>query len=583
MDDDQKQPPAKKNCRGAEHMDVNRPKAVHPMLLRSLQKVRHLLSNDVKLKYGIESTNDESKQPHQKAMQPVDEPSPNPNGPNMMILIDDCLLELFAFLKPMDLANIALVNVRLNKLAKRYIQSKYKIRFAPNFQLIAHDCSVPINLDVFQAFLQIFGEDIVTLTLHKNIFDETYDKFESANVIQRFIQHYCHLEELTLIGFGMCGLINDFYTSLKSLTLDDCSVTRSWAKMKQLKTLKLNTLIFRRYPMEYISREMFSMYDYPYRPKPKPIPIPCNSFGGLEELRLIDVNLSNEDATKLIKSNQKLKRLSIVKCGEISTFIFEAVRNLNHLVEFEFKTQKGNNRGFTPLMLLKKLKVLKLCYVENSLPQSAFRSFPKGVDSENLRRIHERQNATSTFLDNLIQNEIKLDHFELGLCSFTDDTAVAIAKMATIKILKLNSVNGLNESHIVTIAKQLKLLVELRVKMKATISQNGIKEIVRAANRLKCLNLDTSGLVIDIETYQTLLATVKKREVHNKLELTIYGNGKQLAVPNEMLNEKNEEWLTVKELNRAQHSMFEDLNSKIGQPPPINYYSSGDSDDSDYY
>lgn len=77
-------------------------------------------------------------------------------------------------------------------------------------------------------------------------------------------------------------------------------------------------------------------YDFGYRSPPKPIPIPTNYFGALEELRLIDVNIDNVVAAKLINSNGNIKRMSIVKCHEISPFIFEAVGKMGKLEEFEY-------------------------------------------------------------------------------------------------------------------------------------------------------------------------------------------------------------------------------------------------------
>lgn len=76
-----------------------------------------------------------------------------PNEKNLMILNDDCLRELFNYLKPMELANFAFVNVRLNILIKRYTQAKYKVPFVPNFDVAPYVQTVRINLDVLQAFL----------------------------------------------------------------------------------------------------------------------------------------------------------------------------------------------------------------------------------------------------------------------------------------------------------------------------------------------------------------------------------------------------------------------------------------------
>lgn len=531
----------------------------NPLLIQSLQKISHLLSPAVKAKYGIESRNEESKS------NDLDQPStststyvPQLNGLNLMELNDDCLLHLFTFLQPMTVANVAHVNVRLNKLIKRFIQTKYKIYFSRNFNLVAHNQTIPINLFVLQSFLYIFGQDIGTLTLNRNIFDETYDKFESMGKIQNLIDIYCpKMKEMTLIGFGMCGLTHKFYGRLESLTLDDCSVTRAWINMPKLTVLKLSTVIFRRWPMEYVSREN---RDWDFYQPPKPIPLPCNCFGQLKELRLIDINLDNPAAEKLLKSNSNhLQKLSIVKCREISPFIFGAVGKLSHLVEFEYKKKNLGNSSFLPLLSLKKLKVLKLFHSSISIPD---------------------------LVDCFITNRIKIEHLELGLSAFTAKAAESIQKMSTIKVLKLIEMNGLNESHILSMAGQLRELEELHINSKAFFTQNGIADIVRAASRLLCLKIDAPGFILNVEMYQTILTAIQERENPNKLEITIIGDVKQVFVPNDILNGQNEEWVIVKEFNRQEHSLDEDLNSKIGPPPPppSRYYSDSDEDsDYDYY
>lgn len=531
-----------------------------PLLIQSLQKVSHLLSSAVKAKYGIESRNEESKS------NDLDQPStsnsiyvPELNGLNLMELNDDCLLHIFTFLQPMTLGNVAHVNVRLNKLIKRFIQLKYKIRFSRNFNLVAHNQTIPINLFVLQSFLYIFGQDIDTLTLNRNIFDETYDKFESMGKIQNIIDVYCpKMKEMTLIGFGMCGLTHKFYERLESLTLDDCSVTRSWMKMPKLTVLKLSTVIYRRWPMEYVSREN---RDWDFYQPPKPIPLPLNCFGKLKELQLIDVNLDNPAAEKLLKSNSNhLQKLSIVKCREISPSIFGTVGKLSNLVEFEYKTQKfGNNSFFSPLISLKKLNVLKLFHSNIPIPE---------------------------LVDRCIANRITINHLELGLSAFTAKAAESIQKMSTIKVLKFIEMNGLIESHILSMAGQLRVLEELHIKSKAIFTQNGIADIVRAASRLVCLKIDAPGFTLDVEIYQTILMAIQERENPSKLEITIIGDVKQVFVPNDILNGQNEEWVIVKEFNRKEHSLAEDLNSKIGPPPPppSRYYSDSDDDsDYDYY
>lgn len=199
-------------------------------------------------------------------------------------------------------------------------------------------------------------------------------------------------------------------------------------------------------------------------------------------------------------------------------------------------------------------------------------------------KLTQRDIATKELFDQLIANGISLIHVELGLAQMNGSVAESIAKMQSIRILGLNEMAGVNESHVTSLAKQLKSLKELHVKTYGTISVNGIKDIVRAAERLSCLKLDANRFVFNVETYEAVLAIIQERKAQIKLELTIYGDGNQLAVPSDILNGPNEKWLKLNELNRCHHHLFEDLKSKVGNPPPRPTYSRySDSDDSDYY
>lgn len=237
----------------------------------------------------------------------LNEPSEKSNDQSWMVLIDDCLLHLFKFLKPMDLANFAKVDAKLDTLAKQYIERKYKIQFDPNVALILHNQQVRINEEVLQAFFPIFGRDIVKLTLHRQLFDHTFNHFRSMDRILCLIQNYCSLKEMTLIRIGINGLTGGLFTHLEWLALNGCSVSREWKNMKQLTTLKLETVIFRRWPHK---NNFMRDYDNDYLYDDSVIPIPFDKFGSLKDVQLMDVNVENENVIKLIKSNRNIKSLS---------------------------------------------------------------------------------------------------------------------------------------------------------------------------------------------------------------------------------------------------------------------------------
>lgn len=442
---------------------------------------------------------------------------------NLMILNDDCLLKIIEFLKPMELSNMAQVNNRLKDLVKYHIQIKYKIQFAKNFELIPQNDTIRINLEVFKVFLSIFGEETQALKLFRYAFDRTYRDYSS---LFEFVQKYCtNLKDLTLKDFSMWGLDRNFYKKLKILTLENCSVSRNWCKMPQLETLKLDQVIFRRWP-EHTS-------------------VPVQRFGGLKEVQCSDVNIQNEDLKNLIKSNPKLKRLSVIKSYESSPKFFSALPILMNLEEFEFKKLQGcrmSDHELNSLVNLKKLKTLKFSYKNYSALE---------------------------LVNGFIKNDIGIENLELSNGRFDDKAADRISELQTLKVLKLNDMNGLNASHLIQMANALKMLEELQIKTDSHITQDDIKEIVDAAKHLKCLKIDVPKFALDVVTYRALLVTIQEREKQNKpLELMIYGNEKQLLVPNEMMTDQNEEWFVVKQIEGKKNRLVEDLTSTVGPPPP---------------
>lgn len=144
------------------------------LIEQSLQKVQHLLRAPVKTKCG-----DKSEEAEQ-----IDDSDPTQS---LMMLVDDCLLAIFDYLKPVDLINVAHTNVRLNKLVIWYVQKKSKVEFVPNGDWIERD---RINVEVLQVFLGIFGGQIQSLTLNRKSFDNTFNDFKSVDQILCFIQKY---------------------------------------------------------------------------------------------------------------------------------------------------------------------------------------------------------------------------------------------------------------------------------------------------------------------------------------------------------------------------------------------------------
>lgn len=259
-------------------------------------------------------------------------------------------------------------------------------------------------------------------------------------------------------------------------------------------------------------------------------------FSGLEQLRIKNVNAGNDTIMQLLRRNPTLKKLSIVNGGQSSTYCFVQVFKLRDLEEFEFKKWR-QSRPVTDLDLryllaFKKLKVLKFGFEGNTY-------------------------SALNLLRGFAEEGIELDHLELANGHIADGSAEALARLKTIKTLKLNKMCGLLEEHVVHIAQQLKLLEVFHVRSDAIISPNCIHQIVDAATRLSCFKIDAMGVEMGPEIYRKILTAVQDRSEQIKLELWIYSND---DVPFLLFDQSpNKQWLAVHQLNRNSSCLFEDL------------------------
>lgn len=261
--------------------------------------------------------------------------------------------------------------------------------------------------------------------------------------------------------------------------------------------------------------------------------IVLDMFSGLEELRVNNVNVGNFTIIQILENNSTLKKLSIVNGRQTSTFFFDKLFRLQDLEEFEFKKflQIRKVIDLSYLLVLKKLKVFKFGFAETTY-------------------------SALDLLNGFVKNGIAIEHLDLENGCIADGSAEAIARLKTIKILKLNKMNGLLEAHVIHIAKELTLLEEIHVRTVANISQNGIHEIVNYAKRLSCFKIDAIGVELCPEIYRKILTAIHDRPEQIKLELWIYGND----LPFSLLDQTpNERWLVVQQLNRKSNDLFEDL------------------------
>lgn len=420
----------------------------------------------------------------------------------LMHLNDDCLLTIFEQMDPNTLSHVAETCGRLKDLT-RY-QFRIKHTTFSTALLVEHG---PPNIAMMKKILVNFGDLIKSLQLFCSLFGETP---KTSYDLLKLVKRYC--------------------TNLKTLTLEDFDTNQNMEKLKSMfqpiETLVLDNCVLNMYDLGASNLKALKIHGGGCL-----IHIIDRNFAKLEQVEFEDVDYFRDSLVmRFINQNPTIKRLSIVGCDMISTKIFAAISQLK-LEELEFhqyyrrRPDELFNTDLMQLASMATLKVLKL----------------------NCTKI-----TVSCLLEGFVKNKIAIEHLELVNGVIDEATHKNIIKLKTIKTLRLNEMADLSNHHILIFVKELKLLENLHIKTVIKINQSTLRLMVRDGN-LKNLKID-SPLILDIDTYNVMLATIQK--LNTRLDLTIYGNGNQLSVPGSIANGPNEKWFTVKELNRNNNQIF---------------------------
>lgn len=423
----------------------------------------------------------------------------------LMDLSGDCLLLIFKEMDPKTLSHVADTCDRLRDLAKYHFRVKYS-----HFDFESFDNAGRYGTDRLEdaeKLFRIFGDQIVSLTINRYVFIQSRT---ISNDILRFVKRYCYqLKTLKLYNFHMRNIsayiIGPLLNRIEDLAIFngemiDCNP----GPMINLKQLQIDDT----------NCDSWSDVLWKNFPKLEDVTIKYSDY------------LNNDSIIQFINMNPLLKRLSITACYNTTSTFFKAIGKLEHLQEFEYK-YGGNYSEYayqSDLMHLSNLKNLKKLKLDCLRLVSPFR-----------------------LIEKFIENGITLSHLTLMSGVFKENLYNNIAKMTTLKVLKVIDAGHLDEIHILSLAKNLKQLETLHiVDTQTKLSQHGITTLVREASQLKKLELEIREFILTQPIYFEILGIIQKREEINKLELTICGNREQLTVPDEVAKGNNEKWLIVK-------------------------------------
>ncbi|XP_055313516.1 uncharacterized protein LOC129574904 [Sitodiplosis mosellana] len=415
-------------------------------------------------------------------------------GPlRLMDLNDDCLLAIIGNMNVIELCDIAETCKRTQALAQYHFHLKHH-----RLDLVS---LARRNPKLALRLLRNFGGVASSLNMARDLFPHN-EKTASRKLLS-LIAKYCRsntLTELSLSRFIITPAsmteLTDLFESLEIFNLETATIGQcDWSPFKDnLKVLKL------------------ALNDFNCLPYPVRVYKPLTTF---------------------INTAKHLKVLSIFlreRSVPSASRVYEAIGELKDLEELELNGWQCSGRekmfqlNCSSLFALNNLKVLK---------------------------INARRYPVYRLLRGLAENNIAIEHLSLNYGTFDHGVivATAISKLESIKVLELLNMEWVNDAHLLVISKGLKLLTELVVTgwYPVNVIQHGIVEMLRETDRLSCLKIIARSFKFNIDTYNEMLAIIKTRPEHIKLQLT-FGSWAKVPFDSEGTLRSNEKWLSVKEV-----------------------------------
>lgn len=432
-------------------------------------------------------------------------PQPKTKVPlEFMDLNDDCFLAILNHMKLSELENIAKTCMRLQDVTQYQFRLKYKYF---DFKNLAEGQTVQY-LEA-RDVLQSFGNRIATLKLSSHLFPS----MRLVHFILIHISRSCleMLRELSLNGCEIPLFVFDAMSSLwpllEKLELADCTINMTRGNFSHLKVLKLSGL-------EVEQQQKLPM---------------------LEELYLNSCQSKIGVLSALIELHPRLKRISIIDHIGASESFFTAIgQSFDRLEYIEANirvpvTQQGFESAMKHLASIRTLKVIKL---------------------------HCNLHSMTHFFAELINNQIKIENLHLSFGFFDSKAWSYLAHMDNLKILELNEMMLDDGSEFYQMLANIpSKLQQFRIKISEVIDAVAIKILLRKAVNLFAFEVNSLELTLNSETYDDMLAIIKRRPRPVILEMTIYGNGQQVFVPAWKIKE-NVKTLDIKQLKSENHFIF---------------------------
>lgn len=398
---------------------------------------------------------------------------------DILILNDDCLLEVFSHLKISDLFAVVDVCERFRKNAIDLFAMKHKaLDFVPTHLFTL---SKEAYFRKIRHRLQRFGSSATSLKIHGE---------EKSSCDQRILEQilqYCgsNLKELTLFDFevrnSFLGRLQPLFVPLERLHLNESGAfTKLLNHCGDLKALKLSNMFFLDFELKFKC--------------PK-----------LETLKMDDVYMvSNTDLKNLFKLNPQLRKLSFDSGHYFDDAVVPIIAKYLPLIEDLSLNIRMTSKFEQNIRHLRQMTALK---------KLTFRS-SNGY----------RYNNFYSAIKEIATAKIPLEELDLWSVDSVDERlATAVSTIRTIKTLSLRGTHGLNIPQLIRIAGHLTELTSLIWSGNARLNIGDVVDLISKTQKLRKIILKGRRRIeIDANAFSLLLDAARNRSEQSPLEIGIF-------------------------------------------------------------
>lgn len=153
--------------------------------------------------------------------------------------------------------------------------------------------------------------------------------------------------------------------------------------------------------------------------------------------------------------------------------------------------------------------------------------------------------SVEPLIETLVANYIQLKELTLAKTTLSTSSIYSLTKLKTIEKLIFVDIVIVDDINCLLLAvAQLPLLRVFHLHIETAVPAKGITSLLKMVLELSDLYIGISVFDFDIDSYNDMLNTVKKRQNDVKLKITLDSPENQVKVPSEIIS-SNRQWIDI--------------------------------------